>query len=449
MELQKLFNSMITAPRAQVTPEQELARLTLISSTNEEQIRRRSTIRGQRPSLGEIDGRPVIGPTLPPPPSAETTQGDTEMTETPPVKMVGSLEEATGADDSSEDTLVDVSIPKLERRDCVMSGLENGNAQRHQDILDNRENLPPSKEVLTQSPSTEAAKDLLGPTSPSRMNQLMRPLSPVKEDELSTENSEKNAAVPHPSRPPPIPPRPELDPKELIQEQLEIGAQQDVTEVIGNVLFQLQCAIKPEKIDAKGEQIDKVKRLFYGKQKSNTINLQGETRTKEEFFSDIKVDVSSKPRDMYAALDGAFDLQEVEVNGATERQYTTISAIPPILQVHITRAEFDKEKQTTTKSNHHIEMKPTIYFDRYLDSADRRLMKTRQETWAWKEQLAELRERKRVGDKYTADCLEKIAAFIEEVKGTEDPNVLPVPPGLAAALHKEADATKQRQEGEL
>lgn len=449
-ELRKLFNSMITAPRAQVTPEQELARLTLISSTNEEQIRRRSTVRGQRPSLGEIDGRPVLGPALPPPLSIPTTQGDTAVSESPGTEVVGSPKQESRADDSSEDTLIDTSIPNLERRDSLMSGLEDGDIQQQQSILEDKENLPPSKQVLAQGTSNETALDMLSPASPSRINQMARPLSPVHEDESSVEASEKTVSVPPPNRPPPVPPRPDRDPKESIQEQLEIGAQQDVTEVIGNVLFQLQCAIKPEDIDAKGEQIDQVKRLFYGKQKSNTINLQGQIRTKEEFFSDIKVSVASQPRDMYAALDGAFDLQEVEVDGAIERQYTTISAIPPVLQVHITRGEFDKEKQTSTKSNHHIEMRPTIYMDRYLDPANPHnpnLIKRRKECWAWKERLAELKERKQAGDRYVTECLEKLASFFGVISKAKDTEVIPVPAELIDALNTEAEACRQRLEG--
>jgi len=448
VELQKLFNDMISAPRAQVTPHQELARLTLISSTNEEQIRRRSTTRGQRPSLGEINGRPVLGPTLPPPPSTQVTHADVEMTEKPLGKIADKSFSEVRADDSSDETLVDVSIPNLERRDSVMSDLEVREAQQQQNILDDKENLPPSKATSNHPASTEMTLDLLGPASPSRMNRLTRPLSPVKEAGSSAEQSEEHGSVLPPNRPPPVPPRPENDPKEMIQEQLEIGAQQDVTEVIGNVLFQLQCAIKPERIDARGEQIDIMKRVFYGKQKSNTINLQGVTRTKEEFFSDIKVNVTSHPRDMYAALDGAFDLQEVEVDGAIERQYTTISQIPPVLQVHITRGGFDKEKQTTTKSNHHIEMKATLYMDRYLDSTDPDLMKRRQECWAWKERLIELEALKQKEELWGSEALPKLIELLAQINSPEDPDPVSVPSEFITQLKAEGDNCNNRLEGE-
>jgi ubiquitin carboxyl-terminal hydrolase 25/28 len=63
------------------------------------------------------------------------------------------------------------------------------------------------------------------------------------------------------NQPPPVPPRPtiQIDPQKQLLEEVEIGAQQDVTEVINNVLFQSQCAIKPIAFAQDGEQLDQVK----------------------------------------------------------------------------------------------------------------------------------------------------------------------------------------------
>lgn len=65
----------------------------------------------------------------------------------------------------------------------------------------------------------------------------------------------------NPNEPPPVPPRPVSteDRQRQLREELEIGAQQDVTEAINNVLFQSQCAIKPIAISPDGEQLDQVK----------------------------------------------------------------------------------------------------------------------------------------------------------------------------------------------
>lgn len=67
-----------------------------------------------------------------------------------------------------------------------------------------------------------------------------------------------------PDRPPPVPPRPKsLDTKAQPVDELELGAQQDVTEVIGNVLFQLECAMRPTQIDDNGEQLDEIKQYVF------------------------------------------------------------------------------------------------------------------------------------------------------------------------------------------
>src|SRR5436190_18884069 len=74
-ELRRLFRSMITSPSSSVMPEQELARLTLISSTNEAAIRRKSLIASNRHGLGEVHGMPVFGPLGPPTAATNDSNG--------------------------------------------------------------------------------------------------------------------------------------------------------------------------------------------------------------------------------------------------------------------------------------------------------------------------------------------------------------------------------------
>lgn len=386
-ELQKLFQSMITASNAQVTPEQELARLTLMSSTTEEHIRRQSMLSGHRPSLGEINGRPVFGPL--PPFSPHAVELDTEMTgiTKPDTNHNEETSHDNDVDNSSDATLVEA--PAAEEDDDLIM------LDQQQQILEDKENLPPNKMVSVRSNTPETQLQPLGESSPSRTNEQQQ-LPDAGRDAAQNEEEKvlAHSASP-PSRPPPFPPRPKPEEHKIATlDEVEIGAQQDVTEVIANVLFQLQCAIKAEFLDESGEQIDQIKKLFFGKQKSYTTNNQGLIRTKEEFISDIKVDVASGPRDIYAALDGAYDVQEVEVGGALEPQYTTISQLPPVLQVHVQRAQFDPEKKASFKSDHHLELKETIYMDRYMDTVDQDLMQRRWESWKWKKDLVRLEARK-------------------------------------------------------
>ena len=398
---------MITSSKSSVTPEPELARLTLVSSSREEHIRRLSMLSPTRPSLGQINGNPVFGPPGP----LDPPQKDTEMSYDMSLEHTNSnaISIDHNDDNASDVTLVD-GPPAMGDDDMILDNNDEDEKGLQQRLFEDKENMPPSKESVREtSPVTHLRP--LGEASPSRVNEQQGSVNVWKgmESEAKDLDSEgsrlsqtgqdkpgedrTSVPAPPPSRPPPVPPRPRPIETNAVQEA-EYGAQQDVTEVIANVLFQLQCAIKAESVDESGEQIDEVKRLFFGKQKSYTTNRQGRIRTKEEYMSDIKVDVATGSRDIYAALDGAYDVQDVEVGGDLEPQYTSISQLPPILQVHVQRVQFDTERRTVFKSNHHLELKETIYMDRYMDSSDADLLQRRRECWEWKKQLANLESRR-------------------------------------------------------
>lgn len=201
-KLQTLFHNMITSAQSSVRPEQELARLTLISSTNEDAIRRRSTISGMRPlGLGEINGMPIAGPQGPP----LVTDGDAHMNES----AVVSPEEKNSKDVLSSDIDSEVTLVSENVTQTIPS--------------ENKENEPPS-------------------------------------DEVTSDAMKSNDGVDPPNRPPPIPPRPsDAERERQLKEEVELGAQQDVTEVINNVLFQSECAIRPRGIAPDGEQLDQIK----------------------------------------------------------------------------------------------------------------------------------------------------------------------------------------------
>lgn len=209
-ELRVLFSDMISSPNSFVTPSQQLARLTLISPSNEAAIRRRSTISaGQLGGLGELNGMPVLGPLGPPPKAPESeAQVAAESEKSKP-----------SSDEDSEATLVP---------DTVKQELPPAQS-------DDKENQPPQGDaVMVDAPNESVSKQ------------------PETSDAQSKAQS---------SGPPPVPPRPtpQVDSQRQLLEEVEIGAQQDVTEVINNVLFQSQCAIQPLAIAQDGEQLDQVK----------------------------------------------------------------------------------------------------------------------------------------------------------------------------------------------
>ena len=394
---------MITSPHTSVTPRQELARLTLMTSTAEAKIRRKSTLGGtSRPSLGEIDGRQVLGPITNPAATTEklfdgvTVQSPTAVEAPQPQFDTMSLSVGSNpahrdhgvqsakdgdvdlvGDDSSEVTLV--SSQSME--DSVMVDLAVKD-QKPQ-TLENKENLAPSVNQTRSSELDEPDESgaALLRQSPSKLK--TQAASTVVMDGLATSGpaDQGESQVEPPTRPPPIPPRPPQSPTPMLE---EYARQQDVTEVLNHVLFQLSCAIRPTGTDKDGEQIDQIQDLFYGKTTSHVVP-EDSTPVLEK-FSSIITRLALKPHDIYAALDGYFDMEEIE--GGSKR-FLSISRLPPIFQVHFDRVGFDSTTKTNRKINHHVDLKETIFLDRYLeDSGSSVLMERREQAWGWKKELA-------------------------------------------------------------
>ncbi|OOQ82320.1 putative ubiquitin carboxyl-terminal hydrolase [Penicillium brasilianum] len=387
-ELRGLFDSMITSAQSSVTPGQELARLTLISPGGEAAIRRRSTF-SKSQTLGDVDGRPILGPLGPPRPIAE------EQSEEQIVPQNGTpVSKASNPSDIGSDaTLVSEAIPMAAS----------------------------AQEDRTGGPLSPPASD----TDGDAFEKAPTPLSPEP-----------------PSNPPPVPPRPipEVDRQKQLIEEVEIGAQQDVTEVINNVLFQSQCAIKPLRIDSDGEQVDQIKDLFYGRTRSY-ITTAGGTRSKEERWCDIKVDVAGGSRDIYAAIDGAFDVQKISVENGEAEQYGAITTIPPILQIQVQRVQFDPVKKSSFKSTHHLDLLQNIYLDRYMDTTKPEIMNRRRQCWEWKSKLKLLEARRaELLRKQEDDHLEMTELFrhtktvLEDVAAIEGDSSLDIKPELLNEL---------------
>ncbi|KAL9101728.1 MAG: hypothetical protein Q9163_003050 [Psora crenata] len=436
-ELSKLFYGLITSPKSSFRPDTEVARLTLLTP-KAEIARRQSILNRERPSL--LPALATLnneGPSEPP--KSQASQQDTEMVDgavsTKPQKTKTAFGDQ--ASNSSSETLVDEPVA-LE--DAMLI-----DADAKEQRSDSKGTLPTVKSHERKYMLYNAELQPIAENSPPHQSE--EPMQAFSGEAKGNDASLQPAfADGPPNRPPPIPPRPKPTADEALKEA-EFGAQQqDVGEINGNVLFQLQCAIKSESMDETGEQIDQIKRLFYGKQKSYTTNNAGVKRAKEEYISDIKVNVAAEPRDIYAALDGAFDVQDVEVAGGTEPQYSTISHLPPVLQIHIQRAQFDPQAKKGYKSENHLEFKEVIYMDRYIDSADQELAKRRQESWAWKRQLSKLEGRKSqlMASDINMDMAEVLESAhgylcqLRAIKGEHAVEVPPILPDTLEAVAKEA-----------
>ncbi|RCK58839.1 Ubiquitin carboxyl-terminal hydrolase 2 [Candida viswanathii] len=181
-----------------------------------------------------------------------------------------------------------------------------------------------------------------------------------------------------------------------IESTIEVGRQQDVTECIENVIFQIETALPPQSLDKDGEQYDLIKKLFYGKTKQTITPLDKSFKSRvslERFFSLI-INVSDHPKSIYDALDYYFNEDIVKLEEGLVKKSITILELPQILQFHVQRVMFDRERLMAYKSIEPIPFSDKIYLDRYLDTEDEEILTKRNQVFEWKREIKSLQDQK-------------------------------------------------------
>ncbi|KAL2072254.1 hypothetical protein VTL71DRAFT_11597 [Oculimacula yallundae] len=405
-ELHDLFEKLKTASTRSVKPTKQLAELTIFSSEKEgEFLERRKSISSPSgpPNIDAIMGFPVFGPQLPPapltpPPSSKPLDDDIEMIDHP-------VDRVETRDDSSEATLVDMDqLPATDDKNHTPDS-----------IVDETGIDPDAVMVDGGNVADESSK----PSPPDKPP----PIPPRNKSGLvisTTEHKEKDLAAD--------------------DDFWQFGTQQDVTEVIGNVTFRLQCAIKPTSLEKEfGEQVDIIRDTFFG---ANTTYTEKENSTETKVVEAWPTIIcypgkDGEVRDLYGAIDVIYDSQSVEVGTKRAPQYASISKLPQILQIQIQRADYDPVRNCPYKNRTPVPFPETLYLDRYVasDDPDSAVMRRRRETWKWKSQLRSLEARQKAlknsEDKINVpDALLAVKDFVtglqeEEIAGIEIPPELP------------------------
>ena len=227
-ELRKIFSKMITAPTSEVTPDKDLARLTILKPSEDAEPAERVNTEAERSSddregLGTVNGFPLYGPVYNPPAKEQN-------------EKTASAEDI----DFTERSLSDDAASDLTLLNDVSAGSDEEDLER-----------------IRQPDGMASAANEARMTSSSESGEAMEVIASSQADDTTLA---KHTSPP--SRPPPIPPRPKSPnlSNALSFGQVEnIAQQRDVTEVIGNVLYQLECAIIPQRFQADGEQWDLIK----------------------------------------------------------------------------------------------------------------------------------------------------------------------------------------------
>ncbi|KAK9333250.1 hypothetical protein V1520DRAFT_271178 [Lipomyces starkeyi] len=477
-ELGGLFNDLIMSTESAVAPKHQLAYLTLVSSKDALQdIERRENI---DMTMADADAKELLAAvqdTSTKQEATEGTEGTDSKSSTPDVVEISSDEDGDGM-------LVqeDEGVLVREDEDVIMQDKENiSPSKSHDDKIPS--SSPTERRVLGEivavnsdniagsTSSTQRADLTVSPEMLSKPSQTEPDLE-TRTDQVTEERKEPLLMLPAPESttsskfPPTVPPR---------DDYMNLGMQQDVTECIDNVLFQIEAALKPQNTDVDGEQIDLVKDLFYGKTKQTLeiraaarTSANGESsatggsllvRTKEERFSHIIVDVAAGPRDIYDALGACFDVETVKLDGHPARRYVTLTQLPPILQIQVQRVQYDREQGRVFKSNAPLKFDSTIYLDRYMDclpsdqlkGAD--LKKRREEVWAWKEELQLLEKRKEnlsaIVDKHNdltaLQTLKATREWLLQVRGATTGITAAV--DMNASISSSDESLLERQEG--
>lgn len=218
---------------------------------------------------------------------------------------------------------------------------------------------------------------------------------------------------------------------DAMEDTIEIGRQQDVTECIENVNFQIETALDPEIIEDDGEQFDIIKKLFYGKTNQtitplSTDNESSKARSSVERFSSLIINISDHPKDIYDALDNYFNADIVKLEEGLVKKSLTVTKLPDILQFQVQRVLFDRERLMAYKSIEPIPFTEKLYVDRYLETDNKDVLDKREEVFNWKSEIVQLQEKResilRVDETSNLNIIDSLITtkkYLESIKDQE------------------------------
>lgn len=141
------------------------------------------------------------------------------------------------------------------------------------DPIPETRNTPPPQGRLDRKSFSPSSS---GMRSPDLNSSGKRPLNLSTLDSNDTAEGTRSSPIVI-DQPPPVPPRPSKQSVTIGTDAMLFGRQQDVTECIENVMFQLEAAMKSDRTGDNGEQLDVVKDLFYGTTKQY-LEVPGSSR---------------------------------------------------------------------------------------------------------------------------------------------------------------------------
>ncbi|KAI0937423.1 hypothetical protein AcV5_005336 [Taiwanofungus camphoratus] len=293
-------------------------------------------------------------------------------------------QDRTGTDSSNdtdatlvEDTPMRSTYGRRSPSPTVESPTESVLGKRYRDIgasmdIVNPTGDPDTSNIDAKPSSPYAAAPALHPHESVASSSKLGPAEQAPDFEMQDSSREAESEL----KVPPLPPR---KPRQADDSIMMFGRQHDVAECMDNCMFQIETALLDfqEIAGAEDDKTSVVKRLFYGKKRQRLTPLTPSDDTrhkssiheKEDLFSHLHVNVSDEGFDLYDGLVRYFD-DVVDLEGQKKRMEVSLVDLPPLLQIQLQRAQFDRETQQAYKSQAYVKFGETIYMDRFLDSSD-------------------------------------------------------------------------------
>lgn len=195
----------------------------------------------------------------------------------------------------------------------------------------------------------------------------------------------------------------------------EVSTQQDVCECLDNMLFLLEVAWASYETAPTN-----LARLFTGTSTQTLVTQsEGRVQTKEESFNSVPVTLLPDSHDVYDALDTFFDEAHVETSEGHVQRTISLTEAPPLLQIHVQRVQYDRERQRVVKNQAPLALPDTLYVDRYMTSDAPARVALRAATHARRQRMAQLRERVAALDS-AAPALAQLSQALPLLAGTDE-----------------------------
>ncbi|PVI06943.1 cysteine proteinase [Periconia macrospinosa] len=292
--------------------------------------------------------------------------------------------------------------------------------------------LPPQETLVTGSRPPTPADSVMGNNGDAKSD-----TDSMKAMDLTASADAPNGTaetIPEPpSRPPPIPPRPQVSADTNFRKVEEVARQQDAAESINNVFDLLSCAFQGDGTLRDEEQDDWIKKYFFA-DVTTVRSKDGKETLKTDLQDTVAVTPKDRDQTLCAALDDEFGWSEAEPG---VYKYEFFERLPPIQIFNARRLQFDPVAKRTVKNESHLSLDKTLYMDRYMKStkslSQDQLQDLRKQQWKLQDELRILDEKRKTL---------KETDFESAGKSIDLPNVLDETASFAEAVAEENDGSE-------